>query len=125
MVNVPKSKLEALKNSIRGVEMPFDISGFIAEQITDAIENDVEIWPVDCESGIGFFAAIGDLWADDALNTRSKPMMLRDIVETEYLVSDDSDWERAEILGLELKALSDELLASAARGKARWPKEGA
>ncbi len=117
---VPESNLAAIIGMLEPVIVKVDITDAMAETIIDLFRR-AEIWPIDTDDGIGFFAGLGDQLANEILNTTSEVGTLNYLIHTHYIYDDDSGWERAEKLGLELRALSDELLASAERGKAKWP----
>ncbi len=122
MINVPESKLAAIMDMLEPIAVPLDITETLAQTIIDLF-GAVDIWPIDADAGIGFCAGLGTQWANETLNTASGVETLNYLIHTHYIYDDDSGWERAEKLGLELAVLSDELLASAERGKAKWPAD--
>ena len=118
---IPENKIDAAMKCLQLEDIAVEVPRFITETIVDVLENDIEIWHSETSAGLGFFAGFNILWRDDSLNAKSKIMTLREIVDVQYIYDDDSGWRRAEKLGLELKDISEELLASAERGKKRWP----
>ncbi len=119
----PESKIDAVIENLE-CEAKIDITKIVAEGIIEAFD-DVEIWPDETSAGFGVFASMGELWANDDLNTVSKTVTLKEIIRTHYIYDDDSGWTKAEALGKELKILSDQLFKSAAIGKKKWPNEKA
>lgn len=118
MIETPKSKLAWMSFMLDRNEWPPALVELIASEFIEFIENNIEVWDEDTGGGIAFFAAAGDQWRDTSLNVRSKAVTLREIIYQNFIFDDDSGWEKAEKLGMELKALSDELLSSAERGRA-------
>jgi hypothetical protein len=114
-----KKQFEMIKQTIGESFVTVNVGEHVASELIDLFENNVVVYPEDTDDGIGFMAVAFDLNLDPEEDTKTKPELLRDMIETYYIVDDDSCWEKCERLGKELRQLSDDLLASAERGKAR------